>query len=247
MLKISVVDFTTSHHDHPYDVAERISLYCNNIDVPISITNNSLMEIRLEGNELVFPNVVYLESLVILGDTNISIVFPDLKEVGEMSSQGEIQDMGIIDEVDYFYHVGYYMYSDEGLKINHLSKNKYLFESKDYSRVIQINNPVSIVDEKKFKAFTTKYKFPNVVYIEKFFHTEGGSILKTFPDLKKVNVFWGDRITPDMGVIDEIDYYYDLRIEIKDPLILKVTDLGQNRFMFKNGKYSKIIKINDFN
>ncbi len=95
MLKISVVDFTTSHHDHPYDVAERISLYCNNIDVPISITNNSLMEIRLEGNELVFPNVVYLESLVILGDTNISIVFPDLKEVGEMSSQGEIQDMGI--------------------------------------------------------------------------------------------------------------------------------------------------------
>lgn len=123
--------------------------------------------------------------------------------------------------------------------------------SKILSRISQycknIGAPVSIVDEKKFKAFTTKYKFPNVVYIEKFFHTEGGSILKTFPDLKKVNVFWGDRITPDMGVIDEIDYYYDLRIEIKDPLILKVTDLGQNRFMFKNGKYSKIIKINDFN
>lgn len=139
MLKISVDDFTTSYHDHPYHVAERISLYCNNIDAPISITNNGLMEIRIEGNELVFPNVVYLESLVILGETNISVVFPDLKEVGEMSSQGEIQDMGIIDEVDYFYHVGYYMYSDEGLKINHLSKNKYLFESKDYSRVIQIN------------------------------------------------------------------------------------------------------------
>lgn len=139
MLNISVNDFITSYGDHPYHIAERISLYCNNIDVPVSITNNGPRDLSLEGNELVFPNVVYLESLTILGEINISVVFPDLKEVGEMSSQGEILDMGIIDEVDYFYHVGYYMYSDEGLKIIHLSNNEYLFESKYYSRVIQIS------------------------------------------------------------------------------------------------------------
>lgn len=142
MITIKVEDFFVTDNLSLESIKEamaRLSIYCEIVDTPISIVSEN--GLKIFGNNLLYPNVVYVDFIDMVDEANMSIVFPHLKKIGDLYTHGEILDMGQIDEVDGFYYLTYYMrQSDCPLDVEVLGDDKYLFKSETYSRVIKIND-----------------------------------------------------------------------------------------------------------
>ena len=97
-----------------------------------------------------------------------------------------------------------------------------------------------------FYIYNNKLTYPNVVEIEYVAFDRDIDILKVFPDLikiKKISTPF-DTTVNNMGNITEIDIFEGLLNYFKKNSQLKCKKLGKKNYLFTNGNYSQVVKIN---
>lgn len=97
-----------------------------------------------------------------------------------------------------------------------------------------------------FIISNNKLTFPNVVEIEYVTFDRDIDILKVFPNLNKIEKFSTpfDITVNNMGNIREIGIFEGLLNYFKKNSELKCKKLGKKNYLFTNGNYSQVVKIN---
>ena len=110
MIKIYIENFATADPgENLLYTLENISDYCHGVSTDIKIYSYDerlYFDIFLES--LTFPNVVYIDYLAISDNSiDLSVMFPDLTEVGKFSFYGYNINFGKLKKIDYF--IGNYL------------------------------------------------------------------------------------------------------------------------------------------
>lgn len=127
---------------NPYsgEIWDNLSDYCRAVGQPINILGEE--PLYLFGDDIIFPNVAYVDKVYLMDPTTISIVLPDLKKVGKFYSNGHPIDMGYIEEIGEFGRASHFNKARAPLRFEPLGDYRYLFRNRDYSysRVITIKS-----------------------------------------------------------------------------------------------------------
>lgn len=138
MITLNVNDFFCENYTdiayHYYNVCDNISKFCCSVDEPIHL--NGLLRLQTEP-DLVFENIVFVDTLVLDISISIKKIFPRLKKVNMFSARAKIPDIGHIDEIHTFSWFIYYMHGP-GLQAKKVSDDIYLFEDDDYSKEVKL-------------------------------------------------------------------------------------------------------------